>query len=353
MKRYEYLIIGQGIAGTCLAIFLKRAGKEVLIIDESAPSGSSRVAAGYMHPITGRRIVKSWMAEQLFPFAADFYDSIGAACGIRFFHPMDSLEMIPDARTLNEWMNRSQEPGISSFIEDRPATGYQDYLTPHLRMMRVTGGGWLDIVKFLDHHQQEWLRQGSYRPVSLDTTTVDHLQTMKDQYGIHADKIVYCEGQRARFNPSWKWLPFDPVKGELMTVAIPLLPEQEIIVNGLFLIPIGNHRFRAGSTYSWNPLDDVPTEEGSRQLRDKLDRTLTVPYEIIDHRAGVRPAVKGRRPFLGRHPEKEAVYIFNGLGSKGSTLGPWFARHFTDHLVNGNPLMPEVDIRRFSDSTDQ
>ncbi|MCB0627102.1 MAG: FAD-dependent oxidoreductase, partial [Saprospiraceae bacterium] len=37
----------------------------------------------------------------------------------------------------------------------------------------------------------------------------------------------------------------------------------------------------------------------------------------------------------------------NGLGTKGASLGPFFARQMADYLLGRRPVDREVDIRRF------
>ena len=76
-KQYDYLIVGQGLAGTLVAWFLEQTGKTFIVIDKHDVSSSSNIAAGIMHPITGRRLVKSWRADDLIPFAEDTYKTIG------------------------------------------------------------------------------------------------------------------------------------------------------------------------------------------------------------------------------------------------------------------------------------
>ena len=65
---YDYLLIGQGIAGTALSYQLLKRGKNVLLIDKKRNDSSSRVAAGLFNPITGRRMIKTWLADKLFPY---------------------------------------------------------------------------------------------------------------------------------------------------------------------------------------------------------------------------------------------------------------------------------------------
>ena len=62
----DFIIVGQGIAGTVLADHLMAVGKNVLVFDEPSLSNSSRVAGGLYNPITGRKMVKTWLADELF-----------------------------------------------------------------------------------------------------------------------------------------------------------------------------------------------------------------------------------------------------------------------------------------------
>ena len=68
--------------------------------------------------------------------------------------------------------------------------------------------------------------------------------------------------------------------------------------------------------------------------------------EIIGHSAGVRPCTATTRPHLGCHPENHLVLSFNGFGSKGYALSPYFAREFADWILCGKPLDQEADLSR-------
>jgi glycine/D-amino acid oxidase-like deaminating enzyme len=162
-----------------------------------------------------------------------------------------------------------------------------------------------------------------------------------------AEKIIFCEGHLSSANSLWGWLPFVPAKGEILTIRCTELPEDFILLSGIFIVPIGDKKFRVGSTYEWNYESEAPTEEAKNKLINLLDSFLKVSYEIIDHRAGIRPTVKDRRPFVGRHPAHQNVYIFNGMGTKGVQLAPYFADRLIDHIEKKEPLPDEVDIRRW------
>jgi glycine/D-amino acid oxidase-like deaminating enzyme len=50
---------------------------------------------------------------------------------------------------------------------------------------------------------------------------------------------------------------------------------------------------------------------------------------------------------VGFHRDEPNVGIFNGMGTKGISLAPYFAKNFADHLVHDKPIFAEVDIKRF------
>ena len=159
---------------------------------------------------------------------------------------------------------------------------------------------------------------------------------------------IYCEGFNGKFNPNFSYLPFNPVKGEILDIEIQNLDLQEIINQGVFVIPLGDNKFRLGATYKWDVLDSISTEEGATILTEKYQKLMKPQMRILSQQAGVRPATKDRRPFLGMHPEIENIGIFNGFGSKGVSLAPFFGKQFVDFLVYQKELHPEVNINRFA-----
>ncbi|HNA42542.1 MAG TPA: FAD-binding protein, partial [Saprospiraceae bacterium] len=65
MEKIDYLIIGQGIAGTTLSYNILQRGKTCHVASDDNSISSSYISAGVINPVTGRRIVKSWMIDEL------------------------------------------------------------------------------------------------------------------------------------------------------------------------------------------------------------------------------------------------------------------------------------------------
>jgi glycine/D-amino acid oxidase-like deaminating enzyme len=148
-------------------------------------------------------------------------------------------------------------------------------------------------------------------------------------------------------------LPFQPVKGEILTLRSQKPLSDAILNAGHWLIPLDEHHYRLGSTYQHQPLDNEATDQGQQQLLRALGKLIkdSGPLEVVGHRAGVRPATRGTQPFLGPSPQEPRIEIFNGFGAKGSLLIPWYAERYTAYLQGRESLPPEADIRRFAHVT--
>jgi len=347
-QEIDFLIVGQGLAGTLLSHILLANSRKISILDELKTHTSSRVAAGLFHPVTGRRIVKSWMVDVLYDFASNFYAEQEKQFQTKFFFPKELLEVLSSTHEFNVWSERLGDPSISRYLAEQPPIGmYETKLKKFFKMISMKGSGWMDIAKYLELSFKHFSNLDIIESGKFD---INFLEIENDRFkykNYSAKNIIFCEGSDAVRNNLWKWIPFLPSKGEVITISAPTLPEKYILLKGLFLIPLGEQRFRVGSTYTWTYQNELPSEEGLENLKTKLQSIIDVPFDIIDHRSAVRPTTKDRRPIIGEHPKFKNMFIFNGLGTKGVLLGPYFANEFVQFLLNGKSLNPEVNIKRF------
>lgn len=342
------MIVGQGLAGSLLATFLMKKGKKIIVIDSFSPSSSSQIAAGLVHPITGRRIVKTWLADTAFPFAFAVYKDLEKEYGRSFFQKMNILEILSNAKQWNDWTGRKSDPEIAALIDEAvDETIYTDCLQPFHHLVPVKNSGWLNIPAFLFSIRSRLKETAQLVEESFEYESMKIHSDGISYNAIHATRIIFCEGYKIADNPYWSWVPMLPAKGEILTIEVPGLPEESILMKSIFIVPLGSNLFRVGATYSWSPLDEIITEGALYKLQEQLEEILKIPYTVISQKAGVRPTVKDRRPLIGEHPKFRNVFLFNGLGTKGVSLGPWFAAQFADHLEEGKDLDPEADVRRF------
>lgn len=340
----DFLIVGQGLAGSLLARELIKLRATVCIFDKPfCRTTSSSIAAGIMHPITGRRIVKSWMADKLIPYAIEEYDKINPL----LFHRRPILEIFTSAQQRNEWMNKSAEPSLSNWIGETVSSGEnKDGIQLPFGGIYIKNTGWLNVKKLLVHLRRDFILNSQF---ACDEFIADEIIFESDHVsfrGVKVKKIIFCDGYYGASNKFFNYLPFVPAKGEIVTIKCDGLKKDTIINRGIYVIPTGSGLFRVGATFDWKNLTEEITTAGRESLLSSFEKITSLPYTVVNQVAAIRPANKDRRPFIGLHPHQPQIGVFNGLGTKGVMLAPWFAKHFAEHLVNGNSLMPEVAIER-------
>jgi glycine oxidase len=345
--KYDYIITGQGLAGTVLAHQFLQRGKKILILDDPGLSSSSKVAAGLFNPVVFKRLVKSWMAEEQLAFATGFYTAMEALLDDTFYYYKDLVKIFAEDAEKALWDKKRLEDVGKYLSPIYTNDNISDFIEASRGYAFVHGAGNLDVPKFLSLSSRYFKSLGILLEERMDYSLLDPSDSGIVYKSYSAPKLIFCEGHLATANPWFSWMPFNLAKGEVLTVKIPGYTFDKVVNKGVFILPLGNSLFRVGSTFAWEQLDEVPTEAGRLDLIQRLEKVLKLPYEIIDHRAGIRPTVINRRPLIGIHPQHPALCVFNGMGSKGVMIAPLFADHFIRHLEEQTPLSAEVDIRRF------
>ncbi|HEY0040653.1 MAG TPA: FAD-dependent oxidoreductase, partial [Flavisolibacter sp.] len=165
---------------------------------------------------------------------------------------------------------------------------------------------------------------------------------------ITAQKIIFCDGISSSENQWFSLLPFAANNGEALVIECEELTNEHIFKRGLMLAPmVAENTFWVGSNYQWEFEDAQPSEKFYKATTELLRHWLKKPFKVLDHKAAVRPATVERRPFVGFHPVYPAIGILNGMGTKGTSLAPFFAHQLAQHIVYNFPIAPEADVHRF------
>jgi glycine/D-amino acid oxidase-like deaminating enzyme len=344
--KIDYLIIGQGISGSFLCHELEKAGLSFIVIDEIKQHSASRIASGIINPVTGRRIVKTWMIEELMPFAWEAYKSIGNSLGIECITKTTDINFFPTPQMRLAFLDRIQEdPQYLSL----PANSNDWY---HI-LNYDFGYGIIDpcylvsLQQLLPAFRKSLLGKNILREEYFDPKHLIVTSTGIQYRDILAGKIIFCDGIESQENRWFKNLPFAPNKGEVLIMEIKGLPASSIFKKGLSIVPWKDDLFWVGSSHEWQFENTQPTTAFRQKTEAQLKQFLKIPFTIMDHWAAIRPATLERRPFIGFHPRHPQISIFNGMGTKGCSLAPYFAKQLAGYLTNKNNLSPEVNVNRF------
>jgi len=298
-------------------------------------------------------MVTVWMADEVLPFAHNAYEEIGNDLNISAISQKNIIDFFPNPFMRENFLKRLNEGNeyLQPVINE---SQYGEQFNYEFGCGEIKPVYTAHLETVLPAWRSQLKRDGQLWEDDFDTSKLsihDHSVQWSGRDGqtITADKIIFCDGAGGFHNPYFRQLPFAPNKGEALIVEIPGLPALNIYKKSVTLSPLqyANDLFWAGSNYAWDFQDTNPTEEFRNSTEAALKEWLKIPFRIIEHRAGIRPATLERRPFVGLHPQIRNVGILNGMGTKGCSLAPFFARQLVNHLLFGQPITAEADVSRF------
>lgn len=343
----DYLIIGQGISGTFLSWNLIKAGQRVVVIDNSKPDTASKVASGIINPVTGRRIVRTWMIDELLPFAQEAYTNFGADLDISVASDIEMLTFHASEQMSAAWYDRISE-GEDYIRRVNDTEHYTKYFNAPYGIGITAPCILIDIQLLLSKWRDRLNATNSILEEQFDIANCRITDEGIIYNGIYAKKIILCNGVEGFENQYFKKLPFALNKGEALIVSIPDLPQSNIYKQGMSIVPIGETLFWVGSSFEWSYANDNPTNIFRQKVEHTLDSWLRLPYTVVDHKAAIRPSSIERRPFVGMHPTFKKLGILNGMGTKGCSLAPYFSSQLTQYILKNDKIDINADVSRFS-----
>lgn len=343
----DYLIVGQGLAGSVLGYELLSKGKKIIVINDETQASSSKVAGGLFNPITGKNLSLTWLYSKLFPTLLSFFEELEKKFDTQLLYHSDIYRPFANEEQKKHFSKQIERNDLEDFIKVLAETPYNELITNDLGGMLTREAGWLDLPLLLELLREYFISNDAYIFEKFNHAELQILENQVVYKNIVAEKIIFCEGYYAAQNPLFNWLPYNPVKGETLVASIDGYSVKETVNQGAWILPIKNNLFRFGATYVWDDLTWGTTPSGRELLSEKVQKFLKLPFTIVDQLAGIRPATKDRRPFLGSHPAHPHVLIFNGLGTKGVSLAPYFAKQLVDYMENQKEINSEANIKRY------
>ena len=344
MKEVDYLLVGQGIAGTMLSYFLLKEGKSIMVIDAGEPQTPSLAAGAIINPVTGRKTLKSWRIDELLPVAIAAYRDMEQMLGVQF------CTQLP----IHKYFSNPADQAVITPEKLVELAGHATLLDTYDPNIKETFGGievqqshFIDTRKLIPAWRRYMKEMDCFIEANINYSLIDIQDNKVSYQETTASKIIFCEGGQIANNPWFNYLPLNPAKGEALIIEMPGLSEDSIVQKGLFLLPIGNQQFYVGSTNQWKVTDPAPSIDKRLELEAGIAKITDLPFTVVSQLSGLRPNVKDRRPLIGLHPLHSTLAIFNGMGTKGYSLSPWCAQMMVNHLEHGLPLDVEVNIARF------
>lgn len=341
----DYIIIGQGLAGSLLAWELIQRDKKVIVVDNNKEN-ASLVAAGLINPVTGMRFVKSTGVDQYLPFALNYYQQLSRYFQQTFYVENKMLRVLRTDKELTACKKRLLQSDYQKYLSK--ILPFHPLVNDSLKILEQKKTGYLLTQPLLKALKAYFISINAY--VKTECHYDDIQLTPNSQWqNYQVKKIIFCEGHFGMNNPWFSWLPFQPVKGEIITASSSEKIIGNILNYGQWFIPLDSHQFRTGTTFDRECLNTTPTSSAKESLLKSLKHIYPSlnPEQIVNQQAGIRPATLDKNPFIGSHPSHPQLVFFNGFGAKGSLQIPLNCHNLAEHLINNQPIPPTSHIVRY------
>ena len=307
---------------------MKQKGIDFHLYADDKPC-ASRVAAGLINPVTGQRFVLAEQTPEMLSFAKAFYRDIEQALGINCFFEKPMKRLFLSQKEQENCKKRLKNAYYADFIKgENPPQA----LNAEHSGITQDQTAWLDTNTLLDALHQYFEQQGC---ITYANFSKHHTE----------QHVIYCEGHHMSCNPLFSWLPLQAAHGEIITCKSDKPLPDYIINKGKWLLPFSEHECRIGATYETDINTPTVQEASKQQLLEFAENIFTEPhsFEVIKHQADIRPTTLDKQPFIGTHPKLKTRHIFNGFGSRGCLMIPWYAHQWMKQQVP-----QKSDIQRYA-----
>ncbi|MEZ4688013.1 MAG: FAD-dependent oxidoreductase [Bacteroidia bacterium] len=155
------IIVGGGLAGGLLGLELLERGWRVLLWDDGAPEGASRVAAGLFNVITGRFGAKSWQADLFLDRLKNWLEKPGHEAFRDYIRYTPIYRPFKSVKEYNKWQGRALQPEFSQLVRIQEKPYRPDVLSNELGGIWIKPCGWVDVAalteslrKAIDQHPE-------------------------------------------------------------------------------------------------------------------------------------------------------------------------------------------------------
>lgn len=346
-KDLKIIIVGQGISGTFLSWFCYQANIDFIVIDDAKKNAPSRVAAGIINPVTGRRVVKVWLDDMIIPFAKSAYTEMGKKLQMEAIRQTDIIDFFPNPFMKESFLKKlSQQEDYIQLVKNE--TPYQPFFNYEFGIGSISPAYTVNLRELLPAWRSFLKKENKIQETDFDFSILKTASDAVQYDSVLASHIIFCDGVAGAANPFFSLLPFALNKGEALIIESPDLPTDHLYKKSMLLAPLAEKNlYWLGTNYIWEFEKEEPTKAFRENAEVTLKHWLKVPFKTIDHKAAVRPATVERRPFAGFHPLHKNVGILNGMGTKGCSLAPFFAHQLVQNIIAKKPILKEADVNRF------
>lgn len=368
-RSVDVLIIGGGVIGCAIAYFLRKAQRDVTLLERGEIGGeASGAAAGLLAPLGPLAGPGLFADLVLAGFSAltsllpELEESSGLYVGYERTGAMHIIRNPKRIAHLQKRMASWKPLGLQiQWLSGQEARLCEPLLNPDTcAAIYVPEESQIQASFVVQAFAQAAQRTGakiySHREVNqltLEGTRVTGVHTVQGET-FTCNTLIVASGAWAAQCGAWLHtdLPIQPLHGQLISLPQTSPPLKHLVFGeAAYLIPRGSS-ILVGATKEERGFNQSVTEQGTSWLAATATRLAPALREsrIQAAWAGLRPKTPDSHPILGSLPHWENVLLAAGHNSVGIILSAITGQCITQMLITGSPppLIQPFSVERFS-----
>ncbi len=376
-KEYDYVIVGAGIAGCCVAYFLKQYSKSILLIDknEQACLGASGAAGAFLSPLLGKPNEFKDLVTTSLNFSTQFYknleENVLNNCGVcRIPKNKEDKEKFESYKSYIDFEYEESNEGYFFKIGSQ--------ITPSLVCnLLIKESKKLMNYKVEDLQQDEkrnWIINNEIKAKNLILTTGANTKLIKEKYF----NIRAVWGQKIDIKTS----TYNNINYH-KECSVSLVTQT--FNDGKYLLSLGatHHRFNCNKEICDYCIDsvninsctkcynnDITSKDSQKLIALGNDIIKLDDVEVVDIKIGARACSVDYFPMVGKLVDSKAtiekfphlingsfvtddkllmlenLYVLNGVGGRGFVLSPYLAKQLVESIINNKKLEENIISNR-------
>ncbi|MNJ37204.1 Hydrogen cyanide synthase subunit HcnC precursor [compost metagenome] len=343
----KFIVIGAGILGASTAYQLAKRRAEVVIVDRKDEGQATDAAAGIICPWISQRRNQAWYklareGARFYPALVEELERDGetetgyARVGALRIHK-ERDKLIELEKRANKRKHDAPEIGDITLLDPSEVKRLFPPLADEYAALHISGAARVDGRALRDALLRAAIRKGAVllngeAELCFGDGAVTGVR-VGDEPMIHAGAVVVCAGAWA--NPLLEPLGVEfkatYQKAQIVHLAYPgtdtgawpvVIPPGD-----QYILAFDSNRIVIGATHENDPqgYDTFVTAGG---LYEVFSKALTyapglASSTFLEARVGFRPFTPGFLPVIGALPGWQGIFVANGLGASGLTMGPY------------------------------
>lgn len=360
----KVIVVGSGIVGASAAYHLVKQRVEVVVVDEELQGHATAAGAGIICPWTSRQRGKDWYTlasdgAQFYPSLIEAlkeegqtdvsYKKVGALLTSTETEALDTI--------VNELKGKQKDAPLMGDVERVSSEQAREFFPPlceSLEAIFIPGAARVDGNLLRNALLEAAINHGARKISGKATLLVKNNRatgvTVSGK-AIAADAVLITAGAWAPqlLSPFGIKLNVEPQRGQIVHLKLPSTNTSTWPVvspegSGHYMLAFDDSRVVIGATRETGSGFDYNVTAGGmlEVLTEGLAIAPGLTNATIDEvRIGFRPMGPDFLPLLGPIERLSGVFLANGLGASGLTVGPYVGK-LVSSMITGEQVSVDV-----------